>query len=73
MTTSIDNKLSEYELSEIADPQWDAHARLRLKAVQEWRAYIPDDIQKNWGKLSFESRVCAYLVANEAADNEDWD
>ena len=39
----------------------------------DWRNYVDDEIIGLWGRLSLDARIIAFLVAERAAGNEEWD
>lgn len=53
---------------DLANPQWKAGGR-----CNNWRRYIPDTLKARWAELSPEARAAAYIVADTAAGNEEWD
>lgn len=56
------------EIGKLDDPQWD-----KMRRVHEWRRYIPQVLRENWKALTAEARIAVYLMAEEQANNEDWD
>lgn len=41
--------------------------------VHDWRNHVPALLISEWDVLSDQSRVSAYVIAKEAADNEEWE
>lgn len=56
-------------LEEIEDPKW----WLGKGGVHDWRNHVPGFLQEMWSQLQPETRLAIALVANEAANNEEWD
>ena len=53
----------------ILQPKWDEAYR-----VADWRNYIPIELQRMWDKLSIESRIITfYLAETMAHEFENWD
>ena len=40
--------------------------------VHDWRNHVPECIVDTWDTLALESRLIAYIVADNASDNEEW-
>lgn len=51
----------------ITNPKWEEAGR-----VLDWRNYIPLELQRIWDKLSIESRIIAFYLADSMAHKEDW-
>lgn len=60
--------VKKWMLKEIEHPKWDAALR-----THDWRNYISYDIREAWPNLSLETKTVVYRVAQEVADDEDWD
>ena len=41
--------------------------------VHNWRNYVPSAIKESWGDLSKQEKLLIAIVAQEAADKEEWD
>jgi len=41
--------------------------------VHDWERYIPNELQRIWNSLLIETRLMAYLLAEEQAGNEEWE
>ena len=41
--------------------------------IHNWTTYIRGDILEMWGELSDEARFVAAIMAQEQADNEEWE
>lgn len=41
--------------------------------VHDWRNYVPDLIQRHWDKLSLESKMIVFAMADDRASAENWD
>jgi hypothetical protein len=50
------------------DPQWD---RIGNNPINEWRAQIPEDVQKIWPTFSLEQRKAIVEWAESLAQRED--
>ena len=50
------------------NPQFDKAHR-----CHDWRNYIPDEVRTAWNEMSVEARVMVYILAQQQAENEDWD
>lgn len=44
----------------------------KCRKYYDWKNYIPDMLKKHWESLSYQARICAYLVAKNQADKENW-
>lgn len=64
----MDLEISDYDRERIENPQWGSTGR-----VHDWRNYIPDAVQANWERLSLETRLVAYCMAEKQASDEEWD
>lgn len=45
----------------------------RKTRIQDWRNYVPFEIQKVWAQLTERERRIAAIVAQSVADREEWD
>ena len=41
--------------------------------VHDWRNYVPDRWQDNWGELTERERKILAIMAQAQADSEEWD
>lgn len=41
--------------------------------VHDWKNYVPEIVQELWNELTMESRMIAYMMAEQQASNEEWD
>lgn len=41
--------------------------------IHDWRNYISPPMIKTWDSLSLESKLIAYVFAEEQASKEEWD
>ena len=41
--------------------------------VHDWRNYVPDCWQKNWGRFTLDERRIIIIMAEIQAKNEEWD
>ncbi len=56
-------------LAKIENPgSWD---RLPMSHRGNWKAYLPEVVQKHWRELSLEARTVAYLMAMQQVGQED--
>lgn len=55
---------------EINNPKWET---VDSRPVQDWRAYLYDDVRSIWDTLQYETKVAFYYMAETRADTEEWD
>lgn len=53
---------------EFDNPNWNKYNK-----IHNWKNYIPYELQQAWGSLSDETKACLKFVAQQQADNEEWD
>lgn len=53
---------------ELNSPQFEAAGR-----IHDWRNYVPDNLHHIWDGLTEETKLVAFLIAENIADKEDWD
>jgi hypothetical protein len=56
-------KLDPKVIETVRDPQFSDTI-----PADDWRAHIPDSLRTLWGRLGFEARVVAFVVAKEQAE-----
>lgn len=49
------------------NPQFD-----RARRCHDWRNYIPDQLREIWKDMTVESRVVAFIMAEQRANQENW-
>ena len=54
--------------NEVTAVDWEAGLR-----THNWRTYIPLRLRKIWHHLSMETKVVAYIMAEDRADDDVWD
>lgn len=52
----------------VAHPDW-----LNSGRVHDWRNYIPIEVTQIWEELTLSSQLAILLVAQKAADSEQWE
>lgn len=52
----------------LSEPKWELRGN-----VHDFRNHVPSRIREVWGSLGDEARAVAVLIAQQAADNEEWD
>jgi hypothetical protein len=52
----------------LRDVDWEGAGR-----VHDWRNYVPDEVRALWRGLASEARGVAHIIAQDAADAEEWD
>ena len=66
----------------IENPLWqivDGKLREKSKFIRiicrdhEYERYIPEEFKYGWNDLTKETKTALFIVANEAAENEEWD
>jgi hypothetical protein len=60
----------------IENPLWqivDGKLREKSKYVLDFERYIPEEFKYGWNDLTKETKTALFIVANEAAENEEWD
>ncbi len=58
-----------YDLDKILkDPEFD-----KAGYVNDWRAYVPDEVRTIWGELNTSARLSIILITDEVAHDEHWE
>lgn len=63
-----DEKYFDYQIAEIENPDFS-----NIDKCHDWKNYIPDKLTQRWNEISTETRVVAFLLAEEQASNEEWE
>ena len=53
---------------DLNDPNFEQTTR-----VHDWRNYVPDEWQKDWGKFTDREKKIIAIMAEAQADSEEWD
>lgn len=51
-------------MAAVRDPQWDLPS-----LAPDWHFYVPRPLQRLWGRLDFEAKLAAFVVAETAAQD----
>lgn len=61
----------EYRLfhrDELNDPQWE-----RASPCHDWRNHVPEILRRHWALLDMPAKLAAFVLAEHAANLEEWD
>jgi hypothetical protein len=64
LLTLLNLKPTSSELVQIDDPEW----QCALGAGFDWRSHIPEPLRRFWPSLKRESRVVAFILAQQARE-----
>lgn len=55
------------------DSFYDANGNVLSERVHDWRNHVPEEFKRDWAHFSERERKLIFIMAVEAASNEEWD